>query len=493
MSSLLLGLDLGTSGVKAVLLDGLRVVCGADAPLALSRPHPGWSEQAPGDWWTACESAVRRLREQAGPRWSGVAAIGLSGQMHGAVVLGADEQPLRPAILWNDSRSASECEALERAVPAQSRITGNLAMPGFTAPKLLWLRQHEPQVFAAVRRVLLPKDWLRLQLCGEAVSDCSDAAGTLWLDVAQRRWSPELLAGCGLSVDHMPALVEGSAISGQLRDTVAQDWGLRAGIPIAGGGGDNAASAIGLGCLRADQGFVSLGTSGVVFVANDRFSPNPSQAVHAFCHALPQRWHQMAVTLSAAACLQWLQSITGRGSSELATAAAAIDRQRAARAPLFLPYLAGERTPHNNADAAGAFLGLRSEHEPADLAHAVMEGVAFSLADGADALSRAGARLDAGLSLVGGGSRSAHWAGLLASSLGVPMLARESGDITAAIGAARLAGLACGAFAESDLQPPPLLSRHEADPAWTDTLRPRLARFRAAYPALERLRTGAPT
>ncbi len=329
-----LGLDLGTSELKALLLDAShRIVASAGAPLTVQQPQPLWREQAPADWWAACDRVMQQLQAQQPQAMAQVRAIGLSGQMHGAVAIDAAGQVLRPAILWNDGRSGAECAELERRVPTLHQIAGNLAMPGFTAPKLLWLARHEAEVFQRVDGVLLPKDWLRLQLTGERVSEMSDAAGTLWLDVAARRWSAELLAACGLTEAQMPRLVEGSAVSARLKPALAARWGLPADVAVAGGGGDNAASAVGMGVVHAGQGFVSLGTSGVVFVAGDAFRPNPARAVHAFCHALPGRWHQMSVMLSAASALRWAVQLLGqRDEATLLAAVGALSAdQRAAR------------------------------------------------------------------------------------------------------------------------------------------------------------------
>src|SRR3990167_2199654 len=336
-----LGIDLGTSGVKLLLLDDAHtVVATADAAVPQLRPQPTWSEQHPADWWAAVETAVAQLHAQAPAAWAQVRGLGLSGHMHGAVVLDAQGQVLRPAILWNDGRASAECAQLESVVPTSRQITGNLAMPGFTAPKLLWLRTHEPAVFDQIRTVLLPKDWLRLQLTGDAGSDMSDASGTLWLDVQARAWSPAMLQACGLDVSHMPTLAEGSAPTGTLRSDVARRWGLGDSIVVAAGAGDNAASAVGVGARTAGQGFVSLGTSGVVFRVTDAFAPATERAVHAFAHALPQRWHHMSVMLSAASAFGWVTRLTGRGDeAQLSDAVSVLNTTRQAQAPLFLPYL----------------------------------------------------------------------------------------------------------------------------------------------------------
>ncbi|HEX7487450.1 MAG TPA: xylulokinase, partial [Anaeromyxobacteraceae bacterium] len=377
-----LGIDLGTSEVKALLLDEAGAIVGtAGAPLEASRPRPRWSEQAPEDWWNAALAAVDSLRASHRAALAAVRGVGLSGQMHGATLLDAADHPLRPAILWNDTRSERECAELVERVPEARAITGNLVMPGFTAPKLLWVARHEPTVFARVATVLLPKDYLRLRLTGEKVSEMSDAAGTLWLDVARRDWSDAMLQGTRLSRAHMPRLVEGSAPSGRLRDALRDRWGMSAPVTVAGGGGDNASSAVGIGAVAPGSGFVSLGTSGVIFAVNDRFLPNPARAIHAFCHALPGRWHQMSVMLSAASCLRWVTRATGV-EREVAALAEVEQLGPAARlqAPIFLPYLSGERTPHDDPAAQGVFFGLTHDSGRAALVYAVIEGVAFGLA-----------------------------------------------------------------------------------------------------------------
>lgn len=483
-----LGIDLGTSEAKLLLLDERqRVVAQAGAPLTVSRPQPLWAEQAPAGWWHATEAAAAQLRAEQPAAWARVRAIGLSGQMHGAVLLGAHDQVLRPAILWNDGRSHAECAELTAAAPRLHAVAGNLAMPGFTAPKLLWLRRHEPALFDRVRSVLLPKDWLRLQLTGEKVSDPSDAAGTLWLDVAARDWSAELLAATGLTRAHMPRLVESPQVSGVLRPAVAAAWGLPEGVVVAGGAGDNAASAIGIGATRPGDGFISLGTSGVLFVVNDCFSPNPASAVHAFCHALPGRWHQMSVMLSAASCLRWVTRLTGSADEAalLAQAGALTPAERAA-APLFLPYLAGERTPHNNPFATGTFHGLTHDSGPAALGWSVIEGVAFGLADGLAALQAAGTRVER-LSLVGGGARSPLWAQLIADALGTEVLLHDGGEAGGALGAARLGALAAGGSEAAVCAKPAVAARHAPDATRQAALQPRLAAFRGLYRALHPL------
>jgi xylulokinase len=479
-----LGLDLGTSELKALLLSGEhQVIATAHAPLTVQRPQALWSEQNPADWWQALESVMAQLQTQHPQALAGLKAVGLSGQMHGAVLLNAQQQVLRPAILWNDGRSGAQCVALTQAVPNLGQISGNLAMPGFTAPKLAWVRDHEPNVFAQVALVLLPKDWLRLQLTGQAVSDMSDAAGTLWLDVANRDWSDQLLAATGLNRQHMPRLVEGSEVSGHLLPSLCQRWGLPLNVPVAGGAGDNAASAVGMGVVAPGQGFVSLGTSGVVFLSSNRFTPNPQQAVHAFCHALPGRWHQMSVMLSAASAVTWAAQMLGYAAeAALLADAATLDAQRQDQAPCFLPYLNGERSPHNNPHAQACWVGMVAAHQRADLAYAVAEGVGFGLLDGL--LTLDGGTANTPLSLVGGGARSAWWAQLLASTFNRPLQLHQGGETGGALGAARLGWLAAGA-ALADVCRTPAVAHTFAPSAQThQRLQVRYQRFRALYPAL---------
>jgi xylulokinase len=480
-----LGIDLGTSEVKLLLLDGSgRIVGTAGSALTLSSPQPLWSEQTPAHWWRATGEAVSKLRAAHPAEFAAVRAIGLSGQMHGAVLLDGDDAVLRPAILWNDGRCHAECAELEAAAPALHDIAGNLAMPGFTAPKLLWVRKHEPELFARVASVLLPKDWLRLQLTGDKVSDPSDAAGTLWLDVARRDWSDELLAATGLTRAHMPRLVEASQPSGVLKPELAKAWGLGPEVVVAGGAGDNAASAIGIGATQPGDGFISLGTSGVLFVVNDRFSPNPASAVHAFCHALPQRWHQMSVMLSAASCFKWFCQLVGSDEATLLAELAHGDNAVSDRAPIFLPYLAGERTPHNDPFAPGVFHGLKAATTRADCTYAVLEGVAFGLADGLAALRAAGTEV-AQLSLVGGGSRSPDWAQLIADALNVEIVVHAGSEAGGALGAARLGWLAAGGRVEDVCPRPPIAARFAPAPERHARLAPRLARFHDLYQRLK--------
>jgi xylulokinase len=476
-----LGIDLGTSEVKVLLLatDG-RVLGTAGSPFSVSRPHPRWAEQNPADWWEGTCIALARLRDAHRDAFAQVRGIGLSGQMHGAVLLDDADRVLRPAILWNDMRSVDECDELTRRAPRLHDIAGNLAMPGFTAPKLLWAAGHEPDLFRRTACVLLPKDYLRLKMTGDKVSDPSDAAGTLWLDVARRDWSDELLDVCGMRRSQMPRIVEGSAPSGVLRAELAREWGLGGEIVVAAGGGDNATSAIGIGATEPGDGFVSLGTSGVLCIVGDRFLPNPASAVHAFCHAIPNRWHQMSVVLSAASCLRWVCTLTGTDEPTLVAEAAALTPDALADAPLFLPYLSGERTPHNDPYAQGVFFGMTHATNRALIGYAVLEGVTLALADGLDALAAAGTKPNA-LSLLGGGARSAYWAQLLADALATPTHQHGGGETGAALGAARLGWLAAGGDPAQVLTKPPVVAQFTPDPQRHAHLRTRLAAFRELY------------
>lgn len=475
-----LGIDIGTSGVKAVVLDSDgAVVAQGNAALTVQRPHPLWSEQDPEAWWAATGAAVQAV-DPAVRR--AVRGIGIAGQMHGATLLGADDRPLRPAILWNDGRSHAECAELEAAAPDLRTVSGNIAMPGFTAPKLLWVRAHEPEVFAATRTILLPKDHVRLRMTGEKASDVSDAAGTLWLDTGARDWSDALLAATGLSREHMPRAVEGTDVTGALRAEVAEAWGM-ARVPVAGGGGDNAAGAAGIGVVRDGDALLSLGTSGVIFVATQDFRPNPARAVHAFCHCVPGLWHQMAVHLSAAACIDWVARLIG--ASGPADVFARAEAAGPASGPeIFLPYLSGERTPHNDAEVRAGFLRLDNDTTPERLAQAVLEGVAFALADGLSVLREAGTTVSS-LSVIGGGARSRYWGETLAAALDVELVYLQGGEVGPALGAARLAQIAVDGGAPAEVcVAPPVAHRIAPDATIATRLAPKLAAFRDAYPRI---------
>ncbi|MBT1260434.1 xylulokinase [Pseudomonas sp. VS40] len=433
-----LGIDLGTSELKAILmdLDG-TVLAHAGVRLNVSRRHSGWSEQAPQDWWQACVQALAELRGHEA--FTRVACIGLSGQMHGAVLLDADNRVLYPAILWDDSRAIAEAEQLGAGF---ADVTGSLPMAGLTAPKLLWLQQHEPEVFKAIDCVLSPKDYLRLCLSGERISEMSDAAGTLWLDVARREWFAPLLRATGLSPAQMPRLVEGGAASAVL---TAQGLGLSPSVVIAGGGGDNPVAAVGIGAINAGDGFITLGTSAAIVAITDHAAGNPASAVHSFCHALPNRWYTMGAMLAGASCLRWVTRLTGTLDEQTlldqVQTQLPIEQTVPLSTPLFLPYLAGERTPHNDPLLRGGFMGLGHDCTPAMLGYAVMEGVGFGLLDALRAVQSAGADVGA-CALVGGGARSGYWAQLLANILQREIFTLHGSELSACIGAAKLGFLA---------------------------------------------------
>ena len=478
-----IGLDFGTSAVKALLVDGAQAIIGAaSAPLAAARPAPGHSEQHPADWHAAMLAVMDALAAAHPAETAAVQAIGLSGQMHGAVLLDAAGEVLRPAILWNDTRAAAECAELEAAFPALRAVAGNLAMPGFTAPKLLWVRRHEPEIFARIATVLLPKAWVRWRMTGEMIEEMSDASGTLWLDVAARDWSDAALAATGLSRANMPRLVEGTAPAGTLLPALSARWGMRRPPILAGGAGDNAAGAVGLGAIAPGSAFLSLGTSGVLFATTPRFAPAPQSAVHAFCHAVPATWHQMGVTLSAGASLAWWSGVAGRSEAELLAGLAPPRRPAGAT---FLPYLSGERTPHNDAAIRGAFLGLSHDTDTPDLTQAVLEGVAFSFRDALDALAEAGTRITEA-DVIGGGSRSAVWVGILASALGITLHRLADGEHGGAFGAARLARLASTGEAPATIcTPPRRIAAFVPDAELAGLYAGRLARYRGIYRALK--------
>ncbi|SCB20141.1 xylulokinase [Rhizobium lusitanum] len=478
-----LGLDLGTSGVKAMLIDGNQKIIGsANGDLDVSRPHSGWSEQEPAHWIRATEEAVAGLKAAHPKELAAVRGIGLSGQMHGATLLDADDKVLRPCILWNDTRSYHEAAALD-ANPRFRALTGNIVFPGFTAPKLAWVAKHEPDVFAKVRWVLLPKDYLRLWLTGEHMSEMSDSAGTSWLDTGKRKWSSELLAATNLDEKQMPTLVEGTEVAGKLRGELASKWGIGGDVVVAGGAGDNAASACGMGTVSHGAAFVSLGTSGVLFAANGSYLPKPESAVHAFCHALPNTWHQMGVILSATDALNWHSSVTGKSAADLTGELG--ETLKAPSSVTFLPYLSGERTPHNDATIRGAFIGLGHESGRVVLTQAVLEGVAFAIRDNLEALRSAGTDI-ARVTAIGGGSRSRYWLASIATALGVPVDLPADGDFGAAFGAARLGLIAAtGADPVAVCTPPQTAGTIEPVASLSDAYADAYKRYRALYPAIK--------
>ncbi|NNJ11722.1 xylulokinase [Chloroflexales bacterium ZM16-3] len=449
--SYLLGLDIGTSGAKAILCDGEgRVVTSATAGYPLSQPQPLWSEQDPSDWWAGAKQALRAVVTMAGVPAGQIAGLGLTGQMHGAVFLDAQDQIVRPAMLWNDQRTAEECAQITELVGAERlvAITGNPALTGFQAPKILWLRRNEPDAYARVARVLLPKDYIRLLLTGDYATDASDAAGTLLLDLRARDYSDELLSALEIPRAWLPQVYEGPQITGGLLPAVAQGLGLTAGLPVVAGGGDNAAAAVGTGVVRAGLVSSSIGTSGVLFAHSDRPALDPQGRLHGFCHSVPGQYHLMAVTLSAGGAFQWLRNTLRAIAPSLSydeLTALAEATPPGAGGLLFTPYLTGERTPHLDPLARAAFVGLTARHGLGHMARAVMEGVVFSLRDGLEIMKGLGVPVDE-IRATGGGAKSQLWLQLQADIYGaeVATMAAEEGP---AYGAALLAGVGTGVFA----------------------------------------------
>ncbi len=479
-----LGVDLGTSSLKAVLLDGETSIAEAAVSLKTSIPRPGWSEQDPDAWWAAFLAALGSLREQQPRAYRAVRTLGLSGQMHAAVLVDDDGNAIRPAILWNDGRAVHECDELQSAVPDLPLVAGIIAMPGFTAPKLLWLRRHEPESVRRLWKVLPAKDLLRLRLTGEAVTDMSDAAGTLWLDEEARDWSGEILAATGLDRVAMPTLVEGSAPAGTIRASLLQELGFDQPVILAGGGGDVAAAAVSIGAVADGDALISLGTSAQFFVADEEYRPQPSSLLHAFGHALPRRWYRMAAMLNGVSCLDWLARIVAE--SDIGKL---LNRcQGAYRSPsrvLFLPYLAGERTPHNDPHARGVFVGLDHTAADVELVQATLEGVAFSLLVARRLMETSGLAPKT-VAAVGGGSRHRFVAQLMANVLGLPVVRYAGGGNGPAFGAARLARMALtGESAEEVCVRPSILDVLEPDAAVAAAYGERFEVWRRLYPALK--------
>ncbi len=445
----LLGLDLSTTAAKALLIDGAGAVRGSAAsPLALSTPRPLWCEQAPADWWAAMRASIRRLLAEQGVAAAQIAAIGLTGQMHGLVLLDGAGAVLRPAILWNDQRTGPQCDAIRRRLGKARliQITGNDALPGFTAPKILWVQQHEPEIYAQARRILLPKDFIRYQLTGEFAMDKADGAGTMLFDLQARDWSAEVLQALEIRAEWLPPTYEGPQISGVVSAAGAAATGLAAGTPVVGGGGDQAAQAVGVGAVTPGIVALTLGTSGVVFAATSSPLIEPEGRLHAFCHALPDRWHLMGVMLSAAGSLQWHRDALAPGLSFEALTAEAAAIPAGSEGLFFLPYLSGERTPHPDPLARAAWVGLTLRHSRPHLTRAVLEGVAFGLKDSFRLIEGAGLGDLAQVRVSGGGAASALWRQILADVLGVELATVNSRE-GAAYGAALLAAVGAGLFA----------------------------------------------
>ena len=477
-----LGIDLGTSAVKAVIIDEAeQVLASATQPVpAPSQPLPHASEQAPEGWWQAVCTTLDSLAASHAPLMARVRGIGLSGQMHGLALLDAEDRPVRPAMLWNDGRAEREAEELQAEGEGLARTLGVPAMAGLTAPKLLWLRRHEPEALDRARRMLLPKDVIRLHLTGEAVTDVSDAAGTWLLDQAARQWSAPAIARLGIDPRLLPPIVESPTPTGMLRPEIAARFGFAPGVVVAGGAGDTLAGGLGIGVVEDGRGFVALGTSGQVFVATSRYQPAPAQAVHAFCHCLPGRWSAMAAMLNGASALSAMARVGG--STDIAALLAEVEGGFRGPSPLlFLPYLTGERSPHNDPFARGVLFGLGAEVSRVQMIQAVLEGVAFSLADGVAALAAAGIAVGE-VGFIGGGARSRLWARIIASATGLTLGRFEGGAQGAAFGAARLGRMAAGGPLVAEQ--PAVIERIEPDPALRDAYLPRIEAYRSLYRAL---------
>jgi xylulokinase len=448
VTGLVLGIDVSTTATKAVLVDAGGAVRGVGvAEYDLQAPHPLWSEQDPAVWWTAACAAIPDALHAAGVTSDYVAAIGLTGQMHGAVLLDGGGTVLRPAILWNDQRTAAECDEIRAAVGPERliEITGNDAITGFTAPKLLWVRNHEPELWSRLAHVLLPKDYLRLRLTGEYAMDKAGSAGTLLFDLARRTWSAEVLERLQLDAAWFPETFEGPQVTGAVTEAAARATGLRAGTPVVAGGGDQAANAVGVGAVSEGSVALSLGTSGVVFAPTQSPLHDPRGAVHAFCHAVPGMWHLMSVMLSAAGSLRWFRDTLAPGEPYGDLVAAADSVEAAADGLFFLPYLTGERSPYPDPLARGAFVGLTTAHDRRHLTRAVLEGVAFGLRDGLDRMVAAGMPRPAQIRASGGGLASATWRQILADVLDAELVTPSTTE-GAAFGAATLAAVGAGWF-----------------------------------------------
>ena len=470
-----IGVDVGTTGVKTIAISPQgEVIARAEQGYSLSTPRQGWSEQDPEDWWRATQATLSAV-SAAGVR--DVRGIGLSGQMHGLVCLDENDRVLRPAILWNDQRTGAECAEIEERIGLQRliQLTGNRALTGFTAPKLLWLRHHEPDVYSRIAHVLLPKDYVRFRLTGERAIDVTDASGTLLFDVAHRQWSDDVIQALELNRAWLPRVLESPDVSGSTAD----------GVPVAAGAGDQAAAALGVGVDRPGPLSVVLGTSGVVFAALPAFAADREARVHAFCHAVPGGWHAMGVMLSAAGSIQWFRDALAGGVKFAELDAEAAVSPPGSEGLIFLPYLAGERTPHSDPDARGAFVGLTLRHDRAALVRAVLEGVAYGLRDSLELLSTLGVRAEAGR-VSGGGARSRLWLQVVASVLGLPLelTVLEEGS---AYGAALLAGVAGGAFGDVREAVKACVRVRdvvEPDQAWKEVYVDGYQRYRELYPAL---------
>jgi xylulokinase len=485
-----LGIDVSTTGAKALLIDEKgRVAASATTPLTLQTPRPLWSEQDPREWWAGTATSIRKALADASATGADVAAVGLTGQMHGLVLLDAKREVLRPAILWNDQRTGAECAEIERRVGRKELIreVGNVALTGFTAPKILWVRNHEPEVYAKAKLVLLPKDYVRLRLTGEAAMDKADGSGTILFELQARRWSKVVLEKLDIPAEWLPPTFEGPEVTGTVTAEAAAETGLRSGTPVVAGGGDQAAGAVGAGAVRPGVVSLTLGTSGVVFATTDAPLVEPEGRLHAFCHAVPGRWHFMGVTLSAAGSLQWYRDTLAPKEGFADIVAEAEQAPAGSEGLLFLPYLSGERTPYPDPHARGAFVGLTLRHGRAHLTRAVLEGVAFSMRDCFSLLRGAGLGSVREVRIAGGGAKGALWRRIVASALGLPMVTVNSAE-GAAYGAALLGGVGAGAWPSVEAACDATVSitgRDEPAAEWAKAYDDLYPRYRELYAALK--------
>ena len=448
-----IGIDLGTSSIKTILADeDQKIICQANEIIKLLNPKAGYYEQDPNSWYDATIKCFQILKKEFPKEFSSVEAIGISGQMHGATLIDKNNSVLRPCILWNDTRSAGQCVKMEKKYPLLRKESGNIAMPGFTAPKILWIKENEYEVFKKIYKILLPKDYLRLKLTDSYYSDMSDASGTLWLDVQNRKWSEKLLDLTSLNISHMPLLVEGSEPTSFLSNKIKNKFGFNKNVIVAGGAGDQSSGAIGSGVISSKQSMISLGTSGVYFSPTSEFSSNTNKAIHSFCHCLPNTWHHMSVMLSATNCLNWICGINGIHVKDAIKKAEFFFKESflTKTTPFFLPYLSGERTPHNNPHLRGSFHLLGTETSLESMIYSVIEGICFGIKDGFEAVHENSLKSKE-IYLVGGGSKSVFWADLLSSILNERIIVGEDSNFGAAIGASRLAMLSTGRYKKSDI------------------------------------------
>lgn len=485
-----LGIDVSTTGAKALLIDEKGgVAASATTPLTLQTPKPLWSEQDPREWWKGTSASIRKALADAGAKGDDVAAVGLTGQMHGLVLLDAQREVLRPAILWNDQRTAAECAEIEAKVgrAALVREVGNVALTGFTAPKILWVRKHEPAVYAKAKLVLLPKDYVRLRLTGAAAMDKADGSGTILFELKARGWSKRVLEALQIPAEWLPPTFEGPETTGAVTAEAAAETGLKAGTPVMAGGGDQAAGAVGAGAVRPGVVSLTLGTSGVVFATTDAPLVEPEGRLHAFCHAVPGKWHFMGVTLSAAGSLQWYRDTLAPKESFADLVAEAGNAPAGSEGLLFLPYLSGERTPYPDPLARGSFVGLTVRHTRAHLTRAVLEGVAFSMRDCFGLLQGAGLGAASEVRIAGGGAKGPLWRRIVASALGLPMLTVNSTE-GAAYGAALLAGTGAGAWPSVEAACDATIAvsgRDEPVAEWSRAYDALYPRYRGLYAALK--------